>query len=81
MSIETCVRDLKPVPLMTSVSLLDPRVAERDTTSGVAQGENVNLGRSAFAGAAASPAQVVTTEVTSSQLPPLDAGATLAVNR
>ena len=81
MSIETCVRDLKPVPLMTSVSLLEPIVGEREATSGVAHGENVNLGRSAFAGAAASPAQVVTTEVTLSQMSPLDAGASLAVNR
>ena len=65
---------------MTSVSLLDPWLVDRDNTSGVAQGERVNWGRFENVGPAASSAQLETTEVTLSQMSPLDVGATLSVN-
>ena len=70
---------LNPVPLMTTVSLLDPWLAEREYTAGVAHWENVNLGRSEVTCPAASTAQLDTMEAMSSQMMPLGSVVTLSV--
>ena len=70
---------LKPVPLMTSVSLLDPWLAVREYTAGVAHWENVNLGRSEVICVAASAAQLDTIDAMSSQMLPLGGAVTLSV--
>ena len=72
-----CLGYLKPVPLMTSVSLLDPWLAEREYTAAVAHWENMNLGCSERTRTAASEAQLDTMEAMSSQMLPLGGGVTL----